>query len=349
MSSAKPDLSKHAKIAERVIGNIVQAGGPAVSPDGSNVAFVVSSGRHGQEQDLLAGVVGCCRRLDTPEGGDGRRSRQRTGVEPRRTIAGVRVEAGREEGRDHPARPAGRHARRDPNDRNDEGRHRRGVLEPGWSSGSRSPAARPTSATTPRTRVGRRRGRSSGSSASSTTRAGSSIAPAISTSSPPTAPATPRNLTPGEFQHHNIAWKPDSSGLVLSAQRHDTWDLDFADGRLLGLARRRDRDAHRSDRGVLRPDCLAGRVDRGVSRSRRFADLPTEHACRCGARDRRGAPVAVAGAGPHLRDDDRRRFGAVARRFDPARPLPKTAAKRICTAWHSMHRRRLESRRARLP
>ena len=38
----------------------------------------------------------------------------------------------------------------------------------------------------------------------------------------------PRNLTPGEFQHDSIAWKPDSSGLVLSAQRHDTWDLDFA-------------------------------------------------------------------------------------------------------------------------
>jgi dipeptidyl aminopeptidase/acylaminoacyl peptidase len=39
---------------------------------------------------------------------------------------------------------------------------------------------------------------------------------------------TPRNLTPGEFQHSFINWKPDSSGLVLSAQRHDTWDLDFA-------------------------------------------------------------------------------------------------------------------------
>jgi len=39
---------------------------------------------------------------------------------------------------------------------------------------------------------------------------------------------SPRNLTPGEFQHGFINWKPDSSGLVLSSQRHDTWDLDFA-------------------------------------------------------------------------------------------------------------------------
>ena len=42
MSSADKDLSKHAQIADRIIGNIVQASGPAVSPDGSTVAFVVS-------------------------------------------------------------------------------------------------------------------------------------------------------------------------------------------------------------------------------------------------------------------------------------------------------------------
>ena len=39
----------------------------------------------------------------------------------------------------------------------------------------------------------------------------------------------PRNLTPGEFQHGSPAWLPDSSGLVISAQRHDTWDTDLAE------------------------------------------------------------------------------------------------------------------------
>lgn len=40
---AKPtDLSPHAQLAERIIGAIVQAGSPAVSPDGAQVAFVVS-------------------------------------------------------------------------------------------------------------------------------------------------------------------------------------------------------------------------------------------------------------------------------------------------------------------
>lgn len=38
----------------------------------------------------------------------------------------------------------------------------------------------------------------------------------------------PRNLTPGDFQHDDLAWLPDSSGLIVSAARHDTWDLDLA-------------------------------------------------------------------------------------------------------------------------
>lgn len=38
----------------------------------------------------------------------------------------------------------------------------------------------------------------------------------------------PRNLTPGEFQCDGIAWLPDSSGVTTSSSRHDTWDLDLA-------------------------------------------------------------------------------------------------------------------------
>jgi len=40
--------------------------------------------------------------------------------------------------------------------------------------------------------------------------------------------AGPRNLTPGEHQHEGPAWAPDSASLVVSAARHDTWDLDLA-------------------------------------------------------------------------------------------------------------------------
>lgn len=37
-----------------------------------------------------------------------------------------------------------------------------------------------------------------------------------------------RNLTPGDFEHHGTAWLPDSSAVVTSAARHDTWDDDLA-------------------------------------------------------------------------------------------------------------------------
>ena len=36
-----------------------------------------------------------------------------------------------------------------------------------------------------------------------------------------------RNLTPGPFQHDGVSWLPDSSAVVTSAQRHDTWDRDL--------------------------------------------------------------------------------------------------------------------------
>jgi dipeptidyl aminopeptidase/acylaminoacyl peptidase len=47
---------------------------------------------------------------------------------------------------------------------------------------------------------------------------------------------SPRNLTPGEFQHADISWLPDSSGIVTSAARHDDWDIDLTvDLYLVGL------------------------------------------------------------------------------------------------------------------
>jgi dipeptidyl aminopeptidase/acylaminoacyl peptidase len=41
--------------------------------------------------------------------------------------------------------------------------------------------------------------------------------------------AAPRNLTPGPFQHSGISWIPDSTAIVTASQRHQTWDLDFAE------------------------------------------------------------------------------------------------------------------------
>ncbi len=40
--------------------------------------------------------------------------------------------------------------------------------------------------------------------------------------------AKPRNLTPGEFQHSGVTWLADSSAVITSASRHDSWDRDLA-------------------------------------------------------------------------------------------------------------------------
>ena len=39
---------------------------------------------------------------------------------------------------------------------------------------------------------------------------------------------TPKNLTPGEFQHDGIAWTADSTAIITAAQRHDDWDTQLA-------------------------------------------------------------------------------------------------------------------------
>jgi dipeptidyl aminopeptidase/acylaminoacyl peptidase len=41
--------------------------------------------------------------------------------------------------------------------------------------------------------------------------------------------APPRNLTPGRFEHHGASWLTDSSSVVTSARRHEGWDLDLTD------------------------------------------------------------------------------------------------------------------------
>jgi dipeptidyl aminopeptidase/acylaminoacyl peptidase len=41
--------------------------------------------------------------------------------------------------------------------------------------------------------------------------------------------SVPRNLTPGPFQHDGVGWLSDSSGVVTSAARHETWDRDFCE------------------------------------------------------------------------------------------------------------------------
>jgi dipeptidyl aminopeptidase/acylaminoacyl peptidase len=226
MSSADKDLSKHAQIAERIIGNIVQASGPAVSPDGSRVAFVVSRvdmpKNKNSSQVWLAAADGTSapRALtggdhdSSPEWSpDGRSlafASKRSEKKGESTLHVLPVDA--------------------PGETRTIATMKDGVGDVCWSPDGRWIAfisrtrderyeAEDDSWQAPR-KIERFFTKLDNEGWIFDRPSHVYVVAADGT-------GAPRNLTPGEFQHSSIAWKPDSSGLVLSAQRHDTWDLDF--------------------------------------------------------------------------------------------------------------------------
>jgi dipeptidyl aminopeptidase/acylaminoacyl peptidase len=232
MTSAAPELSTHARLAERIIGNIVQASSPAVSPDGTLVAFVVTRVDMGKNkyfsQVWLAPADG-----STPPrpvtGGDhdgsptfspdgtllaftSKRSATKgettLHVMPVTTAGETRTVASMKDGVAEPLfSPDGRHIvflSRTRHERYDA---------PGAAEGDESWQA-------PR-KIERFFTTLNGEGWVFDRPMHVYVVPADGT-------GAPRNLTPGEFQHGRASWLPDGSGVVTSAQRHDTWDLDFA-------------------------------------------------------------------------------------------------------------------------
>ncbi|MEO7371810.1 MAG: S9 family peptidase, partial [Ilumatobacteraceae bacterium] len=227
MSSIEHDLSNHSRIAERIIGSIVHAKGPAVSPDGSMVAFVVSrvdmAKNKNYSQVWLAATDG-----STP---------------PRAVTSG-----------DHDSGPAwspdGRalaFASKRGAKKGDTTLHvlpvaapgetrmiatmKDGISEATWSPDgrwiafvSRTPDARyeaEDESWQPPRKIDRFFSKLDNEGWIFDRPSHVYVVAGDGT-------GAPRNLTPGESQHNSIHWRPDSSGLVLSAQRHDTWDTDFA-------------------------------------------------------------------------------------------------------------------------
>jgi dipeptidyl aminopeptidase/acylaminoacyl peptidase len=226
MSSAEKDLSKHAQIAERVIGNIVQASGPAVSPDGSQVAFVVGrvdmvKNKNFSQVWLAAADGSSAPRAITggdydsnpawsPDGRSLAFASKRSEKKGESTLHVLPVDS--------------------PGETRTIATMDDGVGEVCWSPDGRWIAfisrtrderyeAEDDSWRAPR-KIERFFTKLDNEGWIFDRPSHVYVVAADGT-------GAPRNLTPGEFQHSSIAWKPDSSGLVLSSQRHDTWDLDF--------------------------------------------------------------------------------------------------------------------------
>jgi len=227
-----PELSPHAAIAERIIGNIVQAGGPVVSPDGRTVAFVVSrtdtaKNKYFSQVWLAAADGSTAPRVVTggehdggpvwsPDGSSLAFTSRRSPVKGESTLHAL---------------PVGL-----PGETRTIATMKDGIGDVAFSPDgkwvaftSRTPDARyeapgaadgDTSWQAPR-KIDRFFTRLNGEGWIFDRPMHVYVAAADGT-------GQPRNLTPGKFQHNGVAWLPDSSGIVTSAQRHDTWDLDFA-------------------------------------------------------------------------------------------------------------------------
>jgi dipeptidyl aminopeptidase/acylaminoacyl peptidase len=232
MENGSPASSPHSAIAERIIGNIVQASAPAVSPDGRMVAFVV------QRVDLTANTYRSQVWIAATDGSTpsrpltgGTRDGSPTWTPDGRTIVFTSRRGDR---------------------KNDTTLHAIPVDGPGetrtlasMKDGIGSPVVSPDGrwvafmSRTPHERYsveGADDGDTSWQSPRKIERFFTRLngedwifdrpqhlyVVATDGSQPP------RNLTPGQFQHDDPAWDPDSSGIVVGAQRHDSWDRDMA-------------------------------------------------------------------------------------------------------------------------
>lgn len=224
--TTKPELSEHATIAERIIGSIVEATSPALSPDGSQVAFVVrwTSFEHNTRLSRvwLAPVDGSApprpasggEHDSAPEWSpDGRELAfvSRRGEKKGEATLHVLPVEGGETRTVATMKEAVDRVRWSPDGRwlgflsrvRDE---RYDAKDVSWQP--------PRKIETFFTRL-------NDEDWTFDRPTHVHLVPADGT-------APPRDLTPGRHEYDGLAWLADSSGVVTSGARHDTWDLDLA-------------------------------------------------------------------------------------------------------------------------
>ncbi len=224
----KPTPSKHAEIAERIIGGVVAASSPNVSPDGTQIVFVVSkvdfTKNRAQAQVWVAAADGSTppRPLSSGDKSDTQPSWSPDG----RCIAFVSSRSeSKGESTLHVLPMDG------PGEVRTIASMKDGISSISWSPDgtwiafvSRTQderyAAEDESWQAPR-KVERFFSRLNGED-------WVFDRPTHVYLVPVNGMASPRNLTPGVFQHDGPAWLADSSALLVSAQRHATWDTDLA-------------------------------------------------------------------------------------------------------------------------